>query len=97
MSDDNNRRASDPLITSMYGMVERMDQKMDDTHRWFKELHKAQAVQIKDHEERLKPIEKFHDTAKFLKWPALGVLAPTLTGLGVLIWDKLRHMLQGNH
>lgn len=96
MSDDS-RRGTDPLIVEMHGTLQRLDQRMDDTHRWFKESHEAQAVQIKDHEERLKPVERFHETAQFLKWPAIGILAPTLTGIGVLIWDKIRQIVDGHH
>lgn len=92
MSEDRNRRASDGLIIEMHGTLQRLDQRMDDTHRWFKEAHELQATQLKDHDERLKPLEKFHDRAKFLKWPALGVAAPTLAGAGALVWDKIRHM-----
>jgi hypothetical protein len=94
---DDNRRASDSLIIEMHGTLQRLDQRMDDTLRWVRESHDVQAGQIKDHETRLKPIEQFHETAKFLKWPALGVLAPTLTGIGVLIWDKMRDLLSGQH
>ena len=97
MNEDHNRRTTDPLIIEMHGTLQRLDQRMDDTHRWFKEAHEAQEKQIDGLDKRLKPVEDFHSTAKILKWPAIGIAAPTLAGVGALVWEKIKHTIGGGH
>lgn len=82
MTESRERRSTDPLIIEMHGMVQRLDQKMDETHRWMVEKTET----IKDHENRLKPIEEMQGTLKRVGWVAGIASVPIVGGIGAGIW-----------
>ena len=83
---EHDRRASDPIILEMHGMLCTLTETMKNHVKVDEDFHAEQTAITKDHEVRLKPIEGFHDTAKTLsKWGAL-IAAPSVTGIGYGLW-----------
>ena len=87
MTENRERRATDPLIIEIHGMVQRMDQKMDDTYRDLTEHIKKDEKFQEAQEERLKPLEQLH--AFFSVGWKIAALIFALGGVGgVAAWFR---------
>ena len=85
MSDEKERRQTDPLIIEMHGMVQRLDQKMDDTQKWIT----TQGGLIETLENRVKPLEQFQETVQTAtKWTLASI--PVLGGVIASAWAGLK-------
>lgn len=80
------RRSVDPLIIEVHGMVQRLDQKMDDTHTWMK----SQAEKMKTLDDRMRPIEDFHGHVKTAGKVGAIVGTPALLAVGAAIWEWIK-------
>ncbi len=92
---EESRRASDNLIIEMHGMIQRLDQRMDDTQRWVKSAHEthliSDATNFKTITDRLDPIESVFKVLKIMAWPAGIIATPTFAYVGYLVLEKIRH------
>lgn len=95
------RRETDHILLEMHGMVQRLDQKMDDTHRWIKsEYEEHKKLDEERHSEitgRLKPIEDFHGDAKKIGKIGAIVLTPALLAVGAGVWEWIRSIIGKAH
>ena len=90
---DPSRRSTDPIIFEIHGMVQRLDQKMDDTQKWFKSAHEAHLeadrVNFEDIRGKIAPIDRLFQFLKILWKPIAIASIPIVAGLGYIIWDKI--------
>ena len=95
--DKNSRRSTDPIIFEIHGMVQRLDQKMDDTQKWFKSAHEAHLesdrINFEDIRKRIAPIDRVFQFLKIIWKPVTIASVPVIAGLGYLIWDKIRILI----
>jgi hypothetical protein len=90
-NEEERRRGADHVTMEIHGMVQRLDQKMDDTHHWIKMI--SEKVDTQD--DRMKPLEEFHGTAKTLGKVVAWVVATPALLAGV--WAGVKVFLIGNH
>lgn len=92
---EENRRSTDRIVMEMHGMLQRLDQKMDDTQKWFKSAHEAHLESdrgnFKALNDRLEPIDDAFKFIKVLRWPAGVVITPVLVWAGYALVERLKH------
>jgi hypothetical protein len=89
MNDDDRRRATDPLIVEMHGMLTALVQKMDDHIREDEKAH----AKLDDLDRRFDPVESFHGSMKTAGKVAAVVGTPALLGVGAGLWAWLKGII----
>lgn len=83
------RRAVDPLIVEMHGMLKTVVQKLDDHIEVDEQAHQR----LEKVDERLRPVEDLLRTAKSIAKPLALIGTPIFLGIGAAVWAWFKGVL----
>jgi hypothetical protein len=81
-------------LRETYGLVQRLDQRMTDHVEWSSKMSGVRTEQLKDLNDRLKPVEEFHgDFKKALKLSTF-IGLPVVAAAGALFSEGLKKIVK---
>lgn len=94
MSDDHSdrRRTTDAILIEMHGMLSRLTERVEGHVQWDERVHAEALVSFRDIEERMKPVEEFHDSMKTAGKVGAIIATPALLAIGAGLWEWIRNI-----
>jgi hypothetical protein len=78
------------MLRETFGMTQRLDQKMDDHLEWSKSMSGKRDAQLKELDDRLKPVEELHGDIKRAMKVSAYIGLPTTAAFGAVFWESFK-------